>query len=331
MEKTSISVITCTKNRKESLYKSIRHFYSCNTYPESRFEYIIVNDGTDDLNDIQEEFKKKKLRIIKNKGNGLAAARNTGSFEAKNELLLYLDDDILISPDHLRHHEEANSKFFPCIVTAHRVNPEELEKAMSKTTFGRYKRDYDYIWFEGTQKLATYEGRYIELEGLAGFSCSILKNIFLKIGPFNEKFPAVGNEDLDFYWRARASGVKLIYDTGNNCLHNEEFNLNISIWLKRQYEGMISFMVLCQLYPRMRDSEKYKLHLFRKDDPLLLMLKKGLITLLSLNVPYGVLLSLISLLSKINMPQIIMTKLFNLLVLLNYKKGYRDYHKNILN
>lgn len=325
----SISIITCTKNRKESLFTSVRHFYRTNSYPENLLEYIIVNDGDDDLSYMLQEFKGKNLRILKNKGNGLAAARNTGSYDAKNDLLLYLDDDILITPDHLSLHVEANEKFFPCIVTPNRETPEELIQKMSQSSFGRYLREYDYVWHEGNNKIRTYENKYIELEGLAGFSCSIQKELFHKIGPFNEKFPAAGNEDLDFYWRARVLGIKLIYDTRNNCFHNEKFNLNIKNWLKRQLEGMISFLVLCDLYKHLIETEKYKLYTpINSTDSALLILKKGTISLFSVFPFYNILLFLIIILSRSNPPQKIMNKLFNFLVTLNYKKGVRAYAKN---
>jgi glycosyltransferase involved in cell wall biosynthesis len=325
-----VSIITSTKNRKKSLSETLSHFYRVNTYPEELLEYIVVNDSDEDLDDILELYKGKTFSIVKNEGKGLAAGRNTGSRLSTGSLIIYLDDDILITPDHISKHVDAHNLFDICIVTAHREFPDNLLKEMKKTPFGRYKKDHDYIWYEKDEStiLEKKGDRFIKVSGLAGFSCSLKKRTYDLIGEFNEKFPAVGNEDLDFYWRATQKGIKLIYDSHNLCFHNEFFNLAIDTWLKRQREGMESFMILCDIYPEQKKSTRYYPNTpITSKDPARLIFRKIIKRGFAMPIPYSFLIATIKALNRLNIPDIIMTKLFNVVAIVNFQMGYNNYMK----
>jgi GT2 family glycosyltransferase len=256
----NVSIITSTYNRKVTLLSTLHHFYRTNTYPKDCFELIIINDGDDDLSDINKLFPSENIQVVKNRAKGLAAGRNTGSYKAKYDLLLYFDDDILIQPDHIQKHVDDHKKFSNAIVTCHRLESEDMLKFAQSTSFGRYKLKCDYIWYEGFS-MVPIQDEFYEMGGLAGFSCSILKKDFLAIGDFNEKFPFAGNEDLDFYWRAKKKNYRLIFDKGNICFHNEIFNLDPEKWYWRQYSGMKSFLIFCELHPERKAVDFYQFNL----------------------------------------------------------------------
>lgn len=325
-----VSIVTSTKDRKKSLLTTLSHFYKVNKYPEELLEYIVVNDSDEDLSDILKIYKGKDLKVVKNKGKGLAAGRNTGSKISTGDLILYLDDDILITPDHILKHIDAHNIFDICIVTAHREFPDDLLVEMHKTPFGRYKEKHDYIWYENdeTDILEKKSDRFIEVGGLAGFSCSLKKTTYLLVGEFNEKFLAVGNEDLDFYWRASQKGIKLIYDSCNLCFHNEFFNLNMDTWLRRQREGMSSFMILCDIYPEQKKSTRYyhNAPITLKDPPLLIF-RKTIKRIFAMQIPYNLLFTFIKFLNLLNLPDIMMTKLFNVIVMVNFQMGYNSHYR----
>lgn len=68
----------------------------------TNFEIIIVNDGSTD-NSIKRvtSFKDKRIKIINQKNQGAAAARNKGIDEAKSNLIVFLDADDLWFNNHL--------------------------------------------------------------------------------------------------------------------------------------------------------------------------------------------------------------------------------------
>ncbi|MDE6760175.1 MAG: glycosyltransferase [Lachnospiraceae bacterium] len=82
-----------------------------------KFEVIIVNDGSTDGS--AEYLKKRKtewnLRVINQKNAGRAAARNRGALEAEGEIILFCDDDCILSPDFIAAHYH-HQKEYPRIL-----------------------------------------------------------------------------------------------------------------------------------------------------------------------------------------------------------------------
>ncbi len=111
----TVSIIIPTRNRKNTLIETVTEFYKQTIYPQELIEFIAINDGEDDLSDVQNKFKQNNFRIIKNSGKGAAAARNTGILSAHNELIILLDDDILVTPYHVSQHVDGHKKFMKAI------------------------------------------------------------------------------------------------------------------------------------------------------------------------------------------------------------------------
>lgn len=104
MQKTSnnrslISVIIPAYNAESFVAKAIDSVLS-QTY--SRFEVIVVNDGsTDNTETIVKNYSDTRIRLISQKNGGLSCARNTGIRSAKGEYLAFLDADDYWMPEKL--------------------------------------------------------------------------------------------------------------------------------------------------------------------------------------------------------------------------------------
>lgn len=86
------------------------------TQTESRFEFLLVNDGsTDDTRALCMEFSADpRIRYLQKENGGLASARNAGIAAASAELICFLDDDDFWLPEKLerqvkRHESEENA------------------------------------------------------------------------------------------------------------------------------------------------------------------------------------------------------------------------------
>ncbi|BCS87836.1 glycosyl transferase [Pseudodesulfovibrio sediminis] len=76
------------------------------------FEVVLINDGKQDITDCVSESGLAEAGIAMNlltgpTKTGPAAARNRGLAEARGQVIAYLDDDDLYSPDHLAVHAKA--------------------------------------------------------------------------------------------------------------------------------------------------------------------------------------------------------------------------------
>jgi cellulose synthase/poly-beta-1,6-N-acetylglucosamine synthase-like glycosyltransferase len=97
------SIIIPTYNRPEQLTICLQSLV-CLDYPRSRFEVIVVDDGSSTpLENIVGPFCDKfQVILLKQRHAGPAAARNTGAARAKGEFFAFTDDDCIPAPDWLQ-------------------------------------------------------------------------------------------------------------------------------------------------------------------------------------------------------------------------------------
>ena len=252
----NLSIIIPTLNRNNILKETIHSILFRQDYPIAKIEIIVINDGEGeiDLGDLNME--ENNLKIIKNPSDGVCSARNLGARLAKNELLLFIDDDILISGENITRHVKLHGQYENALITGRWEYTEEFLKEMRKTPFSRYKLAYDYKCMKGYELLEFESGIFLA-ESLASFCLSLRKDLFEKTGGFDENFPHAGAEDQEFSQRAKKMGYTLLYDPTNICFHNEKDRLNIDAWLQRQYRGVMGFVYFAKKEPKNKEKELY--------------------------------------------------------------------------
>lgn len=98
-----ITVIIPTRNRAELLRNTIESI-TAQIYPSSKFEVIIVNNAsTDHTVGVVDSFLTRfsHIRCVYEPELGLHAGRHRGLKEAKGDVLVYVDDDIIATPSWL--------------------------------------------------------------------------------------------------------------------------------------------------------------------------------------------------------------------------------------
>src|SRR5690606_22139302 len=108
--KISTTVIVPTYNGAHKILNVLKALEQQSIRPD---EVLVVVDGSTDhtvalLN--QTEFDLPGFRLLEQANGGRAKVRNFGAAEARGEMLIFFDDDMLPAPDclavHLRHHAQ---------------------------------------------------------------------------------------------------------------------------------------------------------------------------------------------------------------------------------
>ncbi len=95
-----------------SRVKRLLDLFRAQTLPTSAFEVIVVDDGSERaLNEVIEARTYPfAVTLLRQANAGAAAARHLGALQARADVLIFVDDDMVVGPGflaaHLRHHDE---------------------------------------------------------------------------------------------------------------------------------------------------------------------------------------------------------------------------------
>ncbi len=130
-----ISVIIPTYNESAGIADTIEHVYSQTRKPD---EVLVVDDSTDDTPQkvLALAKKHKGLRLVKGARCGVSAAKNLGAKNAKGDILVFLDADILLGANCLKVAEKTFSN--KSVKLAYWANPPRQPKTfMEKCNYVR--------------------------------------------------------------------------------------------------------------------------------------------------------------------------------------------------
>ncbi len=171
-------------------------------YP--RFEVIVVDDGsTDDSPAIVRSFKGVKL--ITQKNQGPAAARNNGIKSAKGDIYLFQDTDAKVFPGWMTKHVEQQQKGH--LVVGGSVVP------WNNTLAGMC--DHYATWYEYHPQKEFQEDRY----QISSTNLSVHASVVKKVGLFNATTRWL--EDVDYSARLHANGFHIAFDPSNSMAHHD--------------------------------------------------------------------------------------------------------------
>ena len=97
-----VSVCTPTFNRRPFIENMI-NCYKNQTYPRSRMEWIIVDDGTDKIKDIIDKYPELNIKYFAVEKMHLGKKRNFMHTKTQGSILVYMDDDDYYPPDRVEH------------------------------------------------------------------------------------------------------------------------------------------------------------------------------------------------------------------------------------
>ncbi len=182
-----ITVIVCTYNGSSTIERCLEGILKVD-YPH--YDVLVVNDGSTDNS--KEIIKRYPVSLINTSNHGLSNARNTGMYNAKGEIITYIDDDAFPDVHLLQYLAYAfNNSTHSCIGGP---NLAPVESEFISTCVANSPGGPVHVML--SDEIA---------EHVPGCNMSFRKRDLLSIGGFDPTYRSAG-DDVDVCWRIQETG-----------------------------------------------------------------------------------------------------------------------------
>ena len=208
---TTVSVIVCTRDRPADFARLLPSLLASTVAPR---EIIVVDQSSSEATEHivrAAQATETKLVYHRSTERGLSRARNAGIRLAIGDVCAFTDDDCTVSPDWVGWAQrtfDASPEIglaFGALAPAPHDHTEEFVPAFQP------KRQR---WTVGRDSL---------LESGAGANMCIRRDVFDRVGPFDEALGAGGRfrsgEDSDYAYRVARAGYVVVHDAAGVVVH----------------------------------------------------------------------------------------------------------------
>jgi len=324
-----VSVVIPTYNRCELVRRTLESLAQ-QTYPSSRFEVILCDDGsTDGTGEMAQSLQVPyQLRYFWQANRGRAAARNLGLRQAQGEIILFLDGDMVADPSLIAEHV-ASHQIYPDVLVRGDIRlPPEIRETNLFTVLALGPLD------DLADQIADEDGFLPFTLALTG-NLSLTREILGKTGPQDESFDAsYAWDDVDLGYRAHCLGYRLFFNRRALAWHYD-YVRTLDQQCKRLRILSRSVHFLFQKYPELEGT----IAMFRdkgdiawgRDAPQVLF-KKIAWRLVSRTPVRNGLLGIIKVLERIGRPRRLLGFLYHLIlgsdIFLGYQAGLAERNRS---
>jgi glycosyltransferase involved in cell wall biosynthesis len=321
----TISVIIPTYNRSDALLRTLESLKQ-QTIPMDQFMVIVVDDGsTDNTQSIAGQQFPFTLQYLQQKNQGATAARNYGATISQSEILVFIDDDITISPQTLEALAETCG---------------QKTKVLAMGTIKKRGSDHASVYTPVVLTMAAHSLIARDDVEFSSVDCNsellaCKRRDFFEIGMFQD--PTEGHgwpnwDDVDFGYRAHLKGFRLL---GTSKAVAEHWDQSISDRTKacqRYYRAGRSAVWLLKRHPELRTlipmlSDKTPMA-WGQDSPRLIARKLSRHVMSSRPV-LGMMIRIANLLEQHYPSPVLLRRLYYLLhganLYLGYRQGLREF------
>ena len=220
--------------------------------PAGDCEVIVVDDGSTDGTAalIASLGLPESFRYVRQENQGAAAARNRGASEARGQILVFLDSDVVPDADLLEEHIESHRCYRRALI----VGQTRALPADGLGTFHKVLGNAVYSFDQGDEE------KQVTFQQVLSRNLSLRRESFFEIGGFDQDFPRSGFEDVEFAYRAARLGFRLVYNPRASGDHHHTGTLGEVG--RHMYNYQISAALLVQKHPEIQGQI---LHLRDKD------------------------------------------------------------------
>lgn len=244
-----ISVIIPTYNRCRSVNRLLAALAK-QTFPKDNYEVIVSIDGSDDgtiemINNFDSPYLLRSKWIL---NSGRASARNHGIALAEGDILIFLDDDMIPTPNLISAHYEHQLMESKLGI----IGSAPIKLNTNSTPIARYIASE----FNSRQKKMSSDLYQFRIWDFYIGNFSIRRNLLESIGTFNESFIKYGYEDIELAQRLIDVGVKIIYEPKAKC--EQFYNENFRDLAKKTIDAGKTAVLLVTLHPSTFEELKFR-------------------------------------------------------------------------
>jgi GT2 family glycosyltransferase len=225
-----VSVVVPTVGRPEALGRCLAAL--AGQRGAGAIEVIVVDDGC--VPTVAEGGEVVADQILRAGGGGAAAARNLGARAARSRLLLFLDDDLVPSPDLVARHVARHDGGRRAVVGA--CPPGTPEPGLAEQAAALW-------WHDHFDLMA--DSAHLTFTAMLSGNLSIPRDAFLELGGFDEGLGRLRREDWLFGLTALEAGLELVY--APDAVASHEFRLSVPRRLPAAYaEGFGDALLIAE-------------------------------------------------------------------------------------
>lgn len=232
------SIIIATCERCDSLRRLLAGIAENFGSSDVDHEVIVANNARDDdisqrIAEMVEEFRERhgdNFRLVKESSPGKCKAQNKAVLESRGAVLAFFDDDVIVTPGWL----PVAARFFREKMYDVMQGPILIPPDMKQNKeFLRAHHKFRTINF------VQYSPKLTSIETLTGANMAIRKEVFARIGYFNEELgPGRSgiSEDVEFAKRLLRSGGTIGYEPQAGVYHQVDWSRLTEEFFRRRHE-----------------------------------------------------------------------------------------------
>lgn len=202
----SVTLVLPTYNRRDVVETTLRHYLELD-YPAGLIEVIVADNSTDGTPDMVRRVAAEApfpIRCLHSDERLPAVKRNRALRAAGGDLVLFMNDDVWVRPDLLRHHVAAHARHAEPVAVVGRV---EQSAAMPWTPFTAWFRPFPYDQISGRA------GRDVGYRYHWSMNLSLPRRVMLSRNlVFHEDWAHIGHEDVELGYRWTQAGYAVVYE-----------------------------------------------------------------------------------------------------------------------
>ncbi len=203
MSPPGLSVVVPTRNRAGKLARCLAALTS--QEPDAEVQIVVVDDGSTDETE-QVIARHPEVEAVRRPAGGRAAARNPGVEHARAPLVLFVDDDVVITEGLLQRH-----------LDHHRRHPEAEEALIGLVTWApELDITPHMLWLEDGGPLFSFntiaDPERVDWRHFCTANCSVKRAFLPSPHPFDEDLQRC--VDIELGYRLSLAGMRLRYDAG---------------------------------------------------------------------------------------------------------------------